>query len=114
VQQAFTRQFAEGAERAVVIGTDCPGLNRRFVVEALTALAAYDVILGPAADGRCYLVGLRTPQPALFRGIGWSSGAVFPQLRARAAALGLRVRVLQPLRMIGTMLDARVLGLLNS
>jgi rSAM/selenodomain-associated transferase 1 len=114
LRHAFTRHFAEGADRAVIIRTDCPGTNRRLVTEAFTALGAYDVVLGPTVRGGAYLVGLRQPHDALLHGIPWSRGPVLGQLRARAAAQRLRLRLLKPLRAVDTLEDARVLGLLNS
>ena len=68
---AFARHFAEGAQRAVIIGTDCPGVDRRLVTEAFTALSAYDVVLGPTVHGGAYLIGLNQPRPTLLHGIPW-------------------------------------------
>lgn len=111
---AFARHFAEGAERTVIIATDCPGLDRRLVRGAFAALDAHDVVLGPTLDGGCYLLGLREPQPALFTGLPWATAAVAARARARAAALRLRLSVLHPLRDVDTVRDARALGYLNS
>ncbi|HET7789988.1 MAG TPA: TIGR04282 family arsenosugar biosynthesis glycosyltransferase [Gemmatimonadales bacterium] len=110
---AFQRHFGDGAQRAVIIGTDCPGVDRRLVNEAFTALGGADVVLGPSVDGGYYLIGLREPQPGLFREIPWSSTAVAAQTRARAGALGLAVHLLKPLRDVDTVQDARALGLLK-
>ena len=111
--QAFARQFAEGAERAVIVGTDCPGLDRRHITAAFAALADGDLTLGPTQSGGVYLIGLREPRPALFRGVHWSSPAVLAQLKARAAGARLALQVLPPLREVDTLQDARVLGLLG-
>lgn len=113
LSHASSRHFAEGAERVVLIGTDCPGVDRRLITEAFTALAAFDVVLGPALDGGYYLLGLRNPQPSLFRDIPWDTAAVHAQTRARAMAAGLTLRLLRPLRDIDTARDARALGLLK-
>ncbi|HXF94704.1 MAG TPA: TIGR04282 family arsenosugar biosynthesis glycosyltransferase [Gemmatimonadales bacterium] len=113
-QDAFARHFAEGARRVVVVATDFPGLDRRLVVEAFTALGPADLVLGPATDGGLYLVGLRQPHRDLFAGISWTAGAARVQIQARARGLGLEVRGLKPLRPVDTLQDARVLGLLNS
>lgn len=110
---AFAREFAAGARQVVIIGSDCPGVDRRLVAEAFTALRGNDVVLGPALDGGYYLIGLVAPQPALFRGVSWSTAAVAVQTRTRARALGLCCHVLRPLRDVDTARDARVLGLLN-
>ena len=111
---AFAREFTEGAQRVVLIGSDCPGADRRIVADAFRALGGHDVVLGPALDGGFYLIGLTAPQPALFRGVSWSTAAVAVQTRTRARALGLSCHVLRPLRDVDTALDARVLGLLES
>ena len=110
---AFGRLFGEGDGAVVVIGTDCPGVDRRLIAAAFAALRSYDVVLGPARDGGYYLVGLRGPQPALFRGIPWSTHEVTRATRARAGALGLSCRLLAPLRDVDTARDARALGLLG-
>lgn len=110
---AFGSEFADGARRVVIIGSDCPGVDRRVIQEAFTVLGERDVALGPALDGGYYLIGLAAPQPALFRGISWSTAAVAVQTRARARALGLSCHVLPPLRDVDTERDARVLGLLG-
>jgi uncharacterized protein len=111
--QAFARHFAEGARRVMIVGTDCPGVERRYVTEGFAALDTHDIVLGPTPAGRLYLIGLREPQPALFRGIQWSSAAVQAQVRARAADAHLSPHILRPLREVATLQDARVLGLLS-
>ncbi len=110
--QAFARHFADGAQRAVIIGTECPGLERRHVTEAFAALDAGDLVLGPTPAGGVYLIGLREPQPALLRGVQWSSAAILAQLKARAVGARLASHLLRPLRAVETWQDARALGLL--
>lgn len=110
VAHAFTRMFAEGAKRAVIIGSDCPGVSRRLVAEAFNALAACDVVLGPTSLGGWYLIGLNAPQPALFRALKSPLG----KARAQVQTLGLRLKTLRPLREVRTAHDARALGLLRS
>lgn len=110
---AFARLFREGADRVVLLRTDCPGVTRRVVLEAFAALTAADVVLGPTLGGRYYLLGTGRPQPHLLEGVAWSSGSTAPQLRSRAAALGLTLRALRPLREVERARDARLLGLLK-
>ena len=110
---AFARHFSDGARRAVIAGTDCPGVERRHLTEAFAALDTHDIVLGPTAAGRVYLIGLREPQPALFRGVHWSSAAVLAPLKARAAGARLAPHLLRPLREVETLQDARALGLLR-
>lgn len=80
----------------LAIGTDAPhidGASLREGAEALVGGGA-DVVLGPATDGGYYLIGVRAPQPALFRDIVWGSPSVLEATLARARAAGLRVHLL--------------------
>lgn len=88
---AFADAFGAGAARVVVIGTDCPGLSAELLREAFDHLTAHDLVVGPAADGGYYLLGLRAPHPALFANKAWSTATVLPDTLADAARLGLRV-----------------------
>ncbi len=110
---AFGRHFREGARRIVVIGSDCPDIDRRLVARALTALDDRDMVIGPANDGGFYLLGLRAPAPGLYRRVAWSTDAVLDQTLCNARRLELDVTVLQTLRDVDTGADARVLGLLR-
>jgi len=113
LERAFDDLLKDGPARAVFLGADCPMLDADALRRALEALAEHDLVLGPSHDGGYYLIGLAAPQPALFRGISWSTAAVAVQTRTRAGALGLSCAVLRPLRDVDTARDARVLGLLN-
>lgn len=89
--------FGSGAERVVVVGTDCPGLSAELARGAFEALERQDVVFGPATDGGYYLIGLRRPVPELFEGVAWGSGTVLSTSVRIAARLGLSVRLLKPL-----------------
>src|SRR4029453_10402983 len=65
------------AERVVLIGSDSPDLPREVLPQAFDALASHDVVLGPAADGGYYLLGIARRIPAIFEGIAWSSRDVW-------------------------------------
>jgi rSAM/selenodomain-associated transferase 1 len=82
---AFARHFSEGFRQVVLVNSDSPTLPRRLLDEACAALAKYDVVLGPSADGGYYLLGLRDPRPGLFDNIAWSTPRVLEQTLARAA-----------------------------
>ncbi|MBI4623361.1 MAG: TIGR04283 family arsenosugar biosynthesis glycosyltransferase, partial [Verrucomicrobia bacterium] len=86
------------AEAVVVIGGDCPQLTAEHLAAAFTALARTDAVLGPAADGGYYLIGLRRPLPALFHGIRWGGSEVLAQTLAAAGALPVDVTQLATLR----------------
>jgi uncharacterized protein len=63
-------------------------------VETARRLKRSDVVLGPAADGGYYLIGLRLPAPQLFENIAWSTEQVLQQTLERIAARGLSCELL--------------------
>jgi len=87
---AFSDQFAGGATAVVLIGVDCPDLSVRLLTDAFRALRLADVVLGPAADGGYYLIGLRRRIQALFRDIRWGTDGVFTQTMEIIDDLDLR------------------------
>ncbi len=104
---AFEEAFRRGAQRALLIGTDVPGLSRELLIEGFASLEDHDLVLGPAQDGGYYLVGLGRPQPALFRSVAWSTPSVLATTVERAGALGLSVRLLETLGDVDTVADLR-------
>ena len=104
---ATAEAFAEGSSRVLVIGSDCPDIEREDLRAAEEALSRYDVVLGPAEDGGYWLLGLRAPQPALFRDIAWGTSTVLTQTCERARSAGLEVHELRRLRDIDTLEDWR-------
>ncbi|UYZ64391.1 TIGR04282 family arsenosugar biosynthesis glycosyltransferase [Hymenobacter weizhouensis] len=107
MQAAFTQAFADGAPAAVIIGTDCPGLTTDHLRAAFTALATHDLVLGPAADGGYYLLGMKQLWPNLFELKAWSTASVRADTLADARRLGLRVHQLPQLHDIDTADDLR-------
>jgi len=87
--------FHRGASRAILVGTDCPGITRAILSDALDALDHTDVVFGPAADGGYYLVGIRRSVrrraiPCMFERIHWSTSQVLDETLSVARDLGLR------------------------
>jgi rSAM/selenodomain-associated transferase 1 len=68
-----------GGEKAVITGSDIPKLSRDIVMQAFMELDHADIIIGPAADGGYYLIGMKAPAPELFHEIAWSTKDVFPE-----------------------------------
>ena len=97
LDRAVVEAFRTSRVPAVIIGSDCPWVTRADLEAAAGALADHDVVLGPATDGGYWLIGLRAPQPALFRGIPWSTDTVLRETLARARDAGLRVHCLRTL-----------------
>ncbi len=95
--------------RVVVIGSDSPTLPREFVARTPALLDERDCVLGPAADGGYYLIGLRRPCPDLFRGIDWGTSRVLSQTVDRVATAGLTLHVLPLWTDIDTLDDLHAL-----
>ncbi len=104
---AFQSAFADGAQRVVIIGSDCPAITTGDIHAAWQALATSDVVIGPARDGGYWLIGLRQPLPGLWNGIPWSTERVLRETLARAQADGLRIELLRELADVDTEADWR-------
>jgi hypothetical protein len=109
MQAFFESQFAAGAERVVLIGSDSPSLPVAIVEEAFARLAETDVVLGPATDGGYYLVGQRKTCHAIFEEIDWSESAVLSQTVERIAACKATLSLLTPWYDIDTTDDLAIL-----
>ncbi|TVS03325.1 MAG: DUF2064 domain-containing protein [Phycisphaerales bacterium] len=93
MHNAFVAMLS-GADRAIIVGTDCPEISPGLLEDAFDALGRNDLVLGPAADGGYYLVGLKRPAAGLFQGIAWGAGGVLRKTLSRAASIGLKTRLL--------------------
>ena len=91
LKSSMAAAFLAGARRVVAIGTDCPDLEARHLEAALEALEAREAVVGPAADGGYYLLGLSQPLLSVFDAIPWSSDRTLEVTRRRLAAAGARV-----------------------
>jgi uncharacterized protein len=95
--RAVRDAFAEGASSVVLMGADCPELTAERLAAAFDVLEGTDVVLGPAADGGYYLIGMRRLLPEVFRGIQWGSERVLEQTLHAARAAGIEWRLLDTL-----------------
>ncbi len=57
---------------ALAIGADTFALSPERIESAVAALACADAVIGPAADGGFWLLGLRSCPRGLLQGIAWS------------------------------------------
>ncbi|MBN2054009.1 glycosyltransferase, partial [bacterium] len=90
---AFADVFSAGAEKAVLVGSDIPGLGLNELNDAFDLLESHDAVIGPASDGGYYLIGFRadTLTFAVFRDMEWGDGTVAAVTGARLVAAGLTV-----------------------
>jgi len=89
ITQSLLNAFESGAEKVIIIGTDCPGVNAQILATAFEQLHAFDLVLGPAIDGGYYLIGLQQPIPELFANIEWGTAQVFQKTVDIAEVLNL-------------------------
>jgi len=94
---AARREFADGEEKVLIVGSDCPRLESRHLREAEEALEERDLVFGPARDGGYYLLGLRRDLPEVFEGIPWGGGGVLETSLRRAAEGGVEPALLETL-----------------
>ena len=76
MRSALKQALETGTQRAVVIGIDCPDLDRIILSNAFEALKKRDLVLGSAQDGGYYLIGLSRLLPQLFDDIPWGTDRV--------------------------------------
>ncbi len=67
----------------LLLGADIPGLQPHHLTAAAAALANAPAVIGPAADGGYWLLGLAAPAPQLFENIAWGTDTVFADTVAR-------------------------------
>ena len=89
----------------IIIGSDCPYVEPSDIHEAEAALSESDVVLGPAADGGYWLIGLRKPAPTLFENIHWSTASVLEETLTRAGQENLTVTQIRELSDVDTVTD---------
>ena len=73
----FSDSFSAGAQRVVLLGTDCPHLPVELIEQAFARLRDHRVVLGPSEDGGYYLVGASGGVPDIFDAIAWSTPQVW-------------------------------------
>lgn len=94
---AFEAVFARGCKTAMMIGTDCPDIDGDILSESFSLLDELDMVIGPAADGGYYLLGLKKNHDKLFKGIAWGSDQVLSQTLTAAGNAHIRVGCLPQL-----------------
>ncbi len=94
MKNAFTFLFPKGYDKAVIIGTDCPGLSEEIISNAFDHLNSHDVVIGPAEDGGYYLLGMTQPYTTLFENIRWSTDTVLEKTIGKCESLHLSYQLL--------------------
>jgi rSAM/selenodomain-associated transferase 1 len=106
LDERLANAFVDIGEPALVIGMDTPQVSGDGLAWALERLVEAPAVLGPAADGGYWAIGLRRPDPLALRGVPMSVPHTFAAQRARLRQRGLRVAELERLRDVDTFDDA--------
>jgi rSAM/selenodomain-associated transferase 1 len=89
------------------VGMDTPQLRAQDLHDTAAALADADAVLGPAADGGWWVLGLRTPSAAdALRTVPMSTPTTYDDTRAALERRGLRVAATATMRDVDTRADA--------
>ena len=88
--------LAAGYRSVCLVNADSPTLPTGVLVDAVRRLQEPGdrVVLGPAADGGYYLIGLKFFHQRLFEAIDWSTDRVYRQTIMRAEEISLPVAAL--------------------
>ena len=99
MSRAFGKCFSLGFRNVVIIGTDCVMITEEDVETAFSLLSGgeFEAVLGPAADGGYYLLGLCRETDAVFRDMQWSTPSVFGETEKRIRESGMRHAVMREL-----------------
>lgn len=105
---AALQSALQRSAHAILIGADCPTLSAADIGKALDLLAGgNDAVLGPAADGGYYLIGMKAHHGFVFRNMPWSSPAVLQVTEQRLRQHGLQWQRLAVHRDLDTADDYR-------
>jgi rSAM/selenodomain-associated transferase 1 len=102
IQHAFDYTFHHRAGKSIVISSDIPGMDITLLEDASSRLDRNDIVIGPATDGGCYLLGMKPPTKGIFRDLPWGTALVYREASERVRRLGLAQSNLAPLNDVDT------------
>lgn len=108
----LTRAWSHTRGPALQVGMDTPHVSATDLAAAMSSLVAEgtDAVLGPAADGGWWAVGLRHPYPDAFAGVPMSRPDTGRHQARRLRSLGLRLAYLPTRTDVDTWSDALVVA----
>ncbi len=89
MKNAFIKGFEENYQKIIIVGGDIVELSTEIIQNAFEKLNNVDVVLGPAADGGYYLLGMKHLITELFEQIPWSTAEVLSKTIQRIESLKL-------------------------
>lgn len=108
LDERLAAAFEDAGGPSLLVGMDTPHLDQRLLRQAATTLSrrATDAVLGPSVDGGYWAIGLQVPDRRVFLGVPMSDAATGAAQWERLTELGLRTKVLPPLRDVDRFEDA--------
>lgn len=102
---AVREAFASGYRKVAVIGSDCAEITTDIIRDAFIHLETNDTVVGPAADGGYYLIGMNGYHSELFEEKDWSTPALLNQTLQTCEDLSLSCYRLPELNDVDTVDD---------
>ena len=88
MHNAFKKVLAK-KKNAVLIGTDCPTIDKHYLDRAIVRLLHHDAVIGPAEDGGYGLIGLHRSHSNYFENLFWGSDHICSETCRRFNQAGL-------------------------
>ncbi|MFT6389885.1 MAG: rSAM/selenodomain-associated transferase 1 [Cellvibrionaceae bacterium] len=76
-------------EGLLIVGTDCPFIDKDYLSQACDKLSQYDIVIGPASDGGYVLIGFQILHKEVFESIQWGTESVLSETLQRINQLSL-------------------------
>jgi hypothetical protein len=94
MRHAAASALTRGYRRALLVGIDCPQVSPAIIVQAFGLLQAHEAVVGPAADGGYYLLGMTRVLPGIFHNMEWGAPDVYAETMRRLASANIKAAVL--------------------
>ena len=104
-----SKRAIENHTHVLLMGTDCPALDRQYLNLAAEELSCHDACLAPVSDGGYALMGLSAFHASLFEDIPWSTDKVCELTLERFRILDWQVAHLKQLHDIDEAEDLKFL-----
>lgn len=90
-------RLARAQAPAILLGGDVPDLAAHHLTKAAALLQEVPAVIGPAADGGYYLLGMAEPMPFLFTDMAWGIETVRAETLRRLEERGVAAMQLEEL-----------------
>ena len=96
---AFSQLFDEGFERVLSVGNDCLEMDLGLLKKALHSLDETELVIGPAADGGAYMIGMHRDifDHSSFERLRWETGNLLEDLVGFARRQSVTIKLFEKL-----------------